>query len=321
MMFTPIRVLKAVLRRYRVQKGDFVPGTLGKDRYQVQITVFVPGTFTRQCHKALIESPPMNPSLLITATFLLYGLATLFQYLDLKGNQQRFKLWISVFAVTALVLHAWLLHHWIDVRGGQNLSFFNMLSLSCWLIALLLVLLNWLRSLEVLCLLIFPLAALSVLAAYLFPGFELINTAASPAILIHVVLAVLSFGVLCIAGLQAVLLILVERVLKARHWGFQWRMPPVQSMERFLFQSIWLGFILLSLVLISSVYSYHRELLLGGALLQKTLLASLAWVVFAMLLLGHRVWGWRGRRVTLGTLGGILILVGAYVGTKFIWKI
>ncbi len=264
----------------------------------------------------------MNSNLLAAFVVFFYGMATLFQYVDLRNDQKRYAPWLLLIAVVALVEHAWLLHHWIDLGRGQNLSFFNMFSLLCWLVSLLVILLSLFQDVAALLLLMLPLAAVSVIAAALFPSFNLVETATNPLVLLHVLLAVLSFGVLCIAGLQAIILIVVERMVRTRSaLGFKWRTPPLQSMEHLLFQSIWLGFMLLSLVLLSSVYTYHAKLLQQPALLQKTILASLAWAVFAMLLVGRKLWGWRGRRVTFGSLGGISVLVVAYLTAKFIWKV
>ena len=249
-------------------------------------------------------------------------MAALLQYFDLKNDQQRYSSWILLIAAIALIEHAWLLHHWIDLGRGQNLSFFNMLSLLCWLVALLALFLSLFQDVASLILLILPMAALSIVGAVLLPSFSLIQTADNPGVLLHILLAVLSFGVLCIAGLQALILLVMERVVRTRSaWGFKWRTPPLESMEHLLFQCICLGFVLLSLVLVSSIYTYHAELWHNVALLQKTILASLAWGVFAMLLLGRKLWGWRGRRVSFGTLGGIFVLIAAYLAAKFIWKI
>ncbi len=142
-------------------------------------------------------------------------------------------------------------------------------------------------------------------------------------LLVHVVLAALSVGVLCIAGLQALVLIVAERIVRAPpHSRIKLqKLPPLESMERGLFQSIGLGFILLSLLVLSGLYSYHAQLFSQTALLQKTLLASLAWLVFAVLLFGRLCWGWRGRRVIWGTFGGIVVLIMAYLGTKVLWNL
>jgi ABC-type uncharacterized transport system permease subunit len=56
-------------------------------------------------------------------------------------------------------------------------------------------------------------------------------------------------------------------------------------------------------------------------LVHKTVLSVLAWLVFGGLLLGRRVWGWRGRKAIVWTLSGFAILILAYFGSKFVLEL
>jgi len=47
----------------------------------------------------------------------------------------------------------------------------------------------------------------------------------------------------------------------------------------------------------------------------------LSWIVFALLLGGRFVYGWRGRVAVRWTLAGFLMLVLAYVGSKFVLEV
>jgi ABC-type uncharacterized transport system permease subunit len=53
-------------------------------------------------------------------------------------------------------------------------------------------------------------------------------------------------------------------------------------------------------------------------LVHKTVLSTLAWVVFGSLLLGRFRYGWRGRTAITWTLSGFLILILAYFGSKIV---
>ena len=93
------------------------------------------------------------------------------------------------------------------------------------------------------------------------------------------------------------------------------------TMEALLFRIIWAGFILLTLTL------GERRRLLRGALRQaapfthKTVFGVVSWLIFAALLAGHHVYGWRGRMAVRWTLAGFLALVLAYIGSKFVLEI
>jgi ABC-type uncharacterized transport system permease subunit len=56
-------------------------------------------------------------------------------------------------------------------------------------------------------------------------------------------------------------------------------------------------------------------------LVHKTVLSILAWVVFATLLMGRWLFGWRGRTAIRWTLGGFISLMLAYFGSKFVLEV
>jgi ABC-type uncharacterized transport system permease subunit len=47
----------------------------------------------------------------------------------------------------------------------------------------------------------------------------------------------------------------------------------------------------------------------------------IAWVIFAVLLVGRRLYGWRGRVAVRLTLAGFVFLVLAYFGSKFVLEV
>jgi ABC-type uncharacterized transport system permease subunit len=98
-------------------------------------------------------------------------------------------------------------------------------------------------------------------------------------------------------------------------------MPPLLTMEKLLFRIIWAGFILLTLTLASGVI-FSEELFGKAARLNhKTVFGVLSWIIFAALLGGRQVYGWRGRVAVRWTLAGFLMLVLAYIGSKFVLEV
>ncbi|MEK7844843.1 MAG: cytochrome c biogenesis protein CcsA, partial [Pseudomonadota bacterium] len=53
----------------------------------------------------------------------------------------------------------------------------------------------------------------------------------------------------------------------------------------------------------------------------KTLFGFISWGVFAALLIGRQLYGWRGRIAIRWTLAGFIILLLAYIGSKFVLEI
>lgn len=255
------------------------------------------------------------PSLaLAIITIALYLLATVVQSWGLTGKFRYSKISLLLLGFAAIILHAFLLYRWIDIPTGQNLAFFNMLSFVMWLIALLILLTALRKPIETLTLFIFPLAAISIVLIILFPQSYIIKTSQDPQQLWHILLSALAFSVLCIAGLQAVLLAIQEQQLRNKYVSV-WiqKLPAIETMEALLFQIIALGFLLLTLLIITSIGFFHQRVTLG--LIQKIILATIAWIIFGILLLGRYWFGWRGRKAIYGTLVGVLILIITYFGS------
>lgn len=143
----------------------------------------------------------------------------------------------------------------------------------------------------------------------------------NPHVAIHLTLSIITSVVLCVAGLTALLLAIQEHLVRVAPSGhIICRLPPLITMEKLLFQIIAVGFLLLSLLLITSIYYFH-DLLIGHWLLwQKTMLVISAWIIFAVLLIGRYVSGWRGRKAIYGTLFGVLLLILVYCGSQFVLK-
>lgn len=135
----------------------------------------------------------------------------------------------------------------------------------------------------------------------------------------HILISVLAFSILGVAAIQALVITLQNYVLK--HYplhsvpGLQ-LLPPVQTMQNNLFKIIWAGFIFLSLSFVGAfLYLPH---VLHTIPISKLVLSSLAWCLFATLLYGYHRSGWRQDDVTARTLGGVVLLIIAYFGSKWV---
>jgi ABC-type uncharacterized transport system permease subunit len=254
-------------------------------------------------------------------TISCYVLAAIVQSMNLMHLWRYAKFWMIGLGFIAVCFHGVLLHHWIDLDAGQNLNFFNMVSLTVWLVSVFVLVMALFRAIGVLVIFSFPISAISILLVLQFPEVEMIQTAINPDALFHILLSIITFCLLGVAGLLALLLALQDSMLRRkRHTGFIESLPPLESLERLLFQVNGLGFVLLSVLIVTSLYFYHAILFSSFAVLQKTLLAVTAWVIFAGLLLGRFIGGWRGRTAIYGTLLGFGLLFLVYFGSRLLLK-
>ena len=193
----------------------------------------------------------------------------------------------------AVLIHGLMLSAAINTAAGLNLGFFNALSLIAWLVALQILVASLYRPLENLGVLMLPLAALTVVLAALMPPGQ---TIVVPDLAVQ------------------------DHYLHAHHPGGIIRfLPPLTAMESLLFQMIGFGFVLLTLALLTGFL--FLEDLFAQQLVHKTFLSLLAWLLFAILLFGRYRFGWRGRTAIRWTLGGFVLLMLAYFGSKFVLEL
>jgi ABC-type uncharacterized transport system permease subunit len=245
-----------------------------------------------------------------------YLIATLLQARNLLTPSLAKKLAVVFLGILAIGLHGWLLHLWIDLPEGQNLSAENLLSMMFWLSALLTLLSTLRMPVMNLILFIYPIAALSIVTIMIVPGHYIIQTQQHPEQLTHIFLAIITMSMLCIAALQAIFLAIQERALRHKTGGLLQILPPLETMETFLFQTIALGFILLTLLLLSSFFFFQHLFTVGFR--SKSIPALIAWIIFAMLLGGRYFAGWRGKIAIRGTLIGFILLLLIYLGTELL---
>ena len=252
-------------------------------------------------------------------TVFFYALGALLEGFSLTLRLSALKKYVFITGFAALCLHAILLHVWIDMAAGQNLNITNLFSLTAWLITLIVWVVALRKSISSLFVFVFPICALSIVLAMLFPQEKVINTLAHPVALFHILLGVISFCVFCVAGLLAILLAIQEWCLRYKKvLGFIAQLPALESMEILLFQLIQFGFVLLSIIVITSIYFYYDLLFTQIFLIQKTLLTVMAWFIFAWLLSGRYHHGWRGRKAIYGTLFAVFLLFLSYYGSRFL---
>ena len=215
----------------------------------------------------------------------------------------------------ALLLHAIVLYFELFTSRGLNLSFFNAVSLAAWTVAGLLLVSALTKPIENLGILALPLAAITVLLDLRFPGDHLLGRDADWALRLHVLTSILAYSLLTLASAQAILLAVQDNHLRRHHpGGFIRTLPPLQTMESLLFEMISLGFVLLSVGLLTGFV--YLEDMFAQHLVHKTVLSIVAWFAFAVLLWGRYRFGWRGRTAIRWTLVGFVVLMLAYFGSK-----
>ncbi len=159
----------------------------------------------------------------------------------------------------------------------------------------------------------------AVVVAALFPGDP--KVLHSPLAPLHFALGVGSYGLFGAAVFHGLLLDSAERRLRNRVPGAAAASAstgmPLMLLERLTFRFVEAGFCVLTATLLLGIlttvqwrWSDH-----------KAVFSLLAWGVFAALLLGRRLRGWRGRKATRWLYVGALLLLLAYAGSRFVLEV
>lgn len=222
-----------------------------------------------------------------------------------------------ILGLTGVVLHGVQVFNSVVSTQGMDTSFFSIMSITGWLVALLLLLASWRKPVENLAILILPIAALSLLLRLLSDHHSHLGEHLPNGLELHIIISIFAYSLLSIAVVQAILLSIQESHLHNRHpGGFIRLLPPLETMETLLFQMISLGFVLLSVALLSG--GFFVENLFAQHLVHKTVLSIVAWGLFGILLVGRWRFGWRGRVAIRWTISAFAFLLLAYFGSKMV---
>ncbi|MEM9304931.1 MAG: cytochrome c biogenesis protein CcsA [Pseudomonadota bacterium] len=262
----------------------------------------------------------MGTVLIGVVGFVAYAIATIQLYTGFASGREIAVRRNLLITVLALGCHAWVVSAAYLTPEGLNRGLFVSLSFMGLLINVLVVAGSLISPLRSLGLIAFPVGAA-------FLGTQLI-AGQTPGLVTnfdwqmetHIAIALFSFAILSLAAAQAVLLAMQERLLRSPQFSARLAfLPPLTTMEQLLFQMIGLGFVLLTMTLITGVVFVDD--LFGQALVHKTVLSFAGWIVFGALLWGRWRHGWRGRRAVRLTLAGVAVLGLAYFGSKFVLEV
>jgi ABC-type uncharacterized transport system permease subunit len=229
--------------------------------------------------------------------------------------------WERAAILVPLALHGWLLYEGIfsrELRFGfaQALSVMMFIGVAVY----------WLESLvtrlESMQPLVLPLAAAAAPLPVLFPGLATSGAhAQATEFRLHLALAMIAYGLFIIALLHATLMALAERQLHRKGAVAFPNLPPLLTLETLLFRMIGAAFVFLTATLVTGI-AFSEELF-GRALRfdHKTVFAVLSWLTFGLLLAGRLRYGWRGRTALRWTLTGFVMLLLAYVGSRFVLEV
>lgn len=139
---------------------------------------------------------------------------------------------------------------------------------------------------------------------------------------LHIIVSVLTYGLLTLAAVASLATFLQERALKRKAPTTLTRMlPSVADSEGLAGRLLIASEAVLGLGVATGMASQYFETGVLLTLSHKALLSLLAFALIGLLLIGHRVCGVRGRIAARIVLLAYLLLTLAYPGVKFVTQV
>jgi len=160
----------------------------------------------------------------------------------------------------------------------------------------------------------------AVILPLVFPG-QALHKTASAWLPLHWILGMASYAMFAAAVVHASLMSRAERQMRlaaSDPTGL-----PLLTLERLTFRFVNIGFFLLTLTLMAGWW--FSEQLYGSDKPfrwdHKTILSTIAWVVFLLLLWGRYYRGWRGQLAVRTLYFGSALLLLSYAGSRFVTEV
>jgi ABC-type uncharacterized transport system permease subunit len=221
--------------------------------------------------------------------------------------------------VVALALHglSLVLGFVVEARSGLGIrfGFAPVLSLTAWLVLAVhftesrLVPIAGLRRAFSL------LGAASLLLALAYPG-EVVIVSYSGYAPVHWALGIAAYALFGVAVVHAAMLDRAESQMRQKGGAGLMGMPLL-SLERLTFMFVEAGFVVLTLAIVIGLFTMAQWRWND----HKTVLSLASWATFAALIVGRRTRGWRGRQATRWVYAGAVLMLLAYVGSRFVFEV
>lgn len=222
---------------------------------------------------------------------------------------------VLIVGFIATFLHFITLSHSLIVSSGQNFTLANVASLISLIMSVLatFALPRW-KTIWFPVSIIYALSIVTVAVSSFVEGSVIKQLAEREGLLFHLAMAVFSYALFFIALLYAFQLKWLDKKLKSKQ--FSPDLPALMTVSRHFFNLTLVAQILLTIALITGMIYLHN--FFAAEHIHKAIFSSIAWLIYAILLLGQWKLHWRGNRVLIYSISGMMLLTFAYFGSRMV---
>ncbi|OOH89368.1 ABC transporter permease [Pasteurellaceae bacterium 15-036681] len=262
--------------------------------------------------------------LTIVAYFIAVHLGALAWVAPMRNKQNQLhissKVSIKTVFMVGLIacgLHIFNVSNHLIALTGQNFTLANVASLISLIMAIAgtLALPKW-KSVCFPVSVIYVLNIVTVAVSSFVEGSVIKQLAENTGLMFHLAIALFSYALFFIALLYAIQLKWLDNKLKNKTLMFSPMLPPLMTVERHFFFLTLIAQGFLTLVLITGMIYLHN--FFSPEHIHKAIFSFVAWIVYNILLLGQWKLHWRGNRVLIYSISGIMLLTIAYFGSRMV---
>ncbi len=195
-------------------------------------------------------------------------------------------------------------------------SFVSSLFITLFVINLFFLVLNFYQPVDYIGLILNPIIFLALLA-FIFFDLPQAGTMVEKNLYIHIMFSLSSYGLLFLAGTQAIILkYQINSIKNIHHSTLLNSFPSIEQMGEIMHRLIISGFIILTLSLLSGIPYTTTDI--GYDIKQKIIFSLIAWITYLYILFKKSYFGINDVTAANMTIGGLLFLLFAYLGTKLL---
>jgi cytochrome c-type biogenesis protein CcsB len=273
-----------------------------------------------------------DTSILSGVTFV-YLFSTLFYVLRMLRGREFWGRAATVLSLAGLAAQTlalalrWKESHLLGIGHAPLSNFYESLIFFAWAIVLLYLIVEWRTRSRSLGAFILPVAFFAMAYASFSPDVNsriqpLIPALQSNWLVSHVVTCFLGYACFTVAFGFSVMHLLKERLNGTK--GDQGRnifaafIPSFENLDELIYQSVVLGFILLSLGIITGSVWAHYAWGSYWSWDPKETWSLITWLIYALMLHARLVRGWRGRRTAVIAVIGFASMLFTYLGVNYL---
>lgn len=225
----------------------------------------------------------------------------------------------AVFSIglLAVVLHLLSVSSEMLLADGQNFTLANVNALMSLLLSAVatLALPKW-RTLWFPLMVVYTYGICSVAVTLISTGYFTKNLSENAGLIFHLGIALFSYALFFLALIYAFQLKWLDHKLKSKKMLFCAMLPPLMTVERHFFTLTLAAQALLTVTLVSGMIYLHN--FFAPEQVHKAMFSFAAWIVYNIQLLGQWKLRWRGNRVLVYSILGMLLLSVGYFGSHLI---